>query len=227
MDGECFYKNCAIRNRGCEETCLRFGQMRYLMESAKLPKALAKPIKLVPDECDVACFEKLDAIKRNARSFVERGGNLFICGNVTGNGKTSWAVKIMQSYFNQIWQNNNHEPHGLFLSVPHLLNLQSRGFGDSVAMAELTSVYDMACGVDLLIMDDLACTEMTKAQQNLVQGILDARLNNALATIYTGNLNGMPLQAAVGQRIYSRVETNSEVVFLQGRDMRGTTANFE
>lgn len=217
---ECFYEKCAIRKEGCEGACPRLSQMLFLFESAQLPLAKRKPIRLVPDECDVAAFERLDEIRNNARKFVYNGMNLFICGNVTGNGKTSWAIKIMQNYFNQVWAGNNYRPRGLFVSVPQLLSLQSMGFSDKGAMARLDELLQKACQVDLVIWDDVACTEMTKPQQNMLQGVLDQRLNSGLANVFTGNMQGMPLRAAVGQRIFSRIETNSEVVFLMGRDMR-------
>lgn len=206
-------------------SCARLSQMLFLFESAKLPKALRRPIGLVPDQCDVGAFERLSKIKANAKEFVEGGGSLFVCGNVTGNGKTSWSVKIMQSYFNQVWAGNNYKPRGLFVSVPYLLSLQSRGFSDQAALNELAELVDKAVKADLVIWDDVACTELTKAQQNMLQGILDARINTGFANVFNGNMVGAPLREAVGQRLYSRIETNSEVVVLRGRDMRGTVAN--
>lgn len=219
---ECWYSNCALRRDGCAASCARLSQMLFLFESAGLPKALRKPIRLVPDECDVQAFDKLDLVRANAKGFVEGGGSLFICGNVTGNGKTSWSVKIMQNYFNQTWAGNNYKPRGLYVSVPYLLALQSRGFADQGSIAELSDLLTKANNVDLVVWDDVACTELSKAQQNLLQGVLDARLNAGLANIFNGNMQGAPLLALVGQRLYSRIETNSMVVVLKGRDMRGT-----
>lgn len=218
---ECFYAKCAIKKQGCEKSCPRLLQMLYLFERAQLPKAKYAPIRLMPDGCDEKAFDRLDEIRHNAKAFVNGGGNLFICSNVTGNGKTSWAIKIMQNYFNQIWAGNNYQTRGLFLSVPQLLSLQSMGFSDKEAMVRLDALLDVAMEVDLLVWDDIASTEATKPQQNMLQGLLDHRLNEGKANIYTGNMQGMPLRAALGQRLYSRIETNSEVVVLMGRDMRG------
>lgn len=220
---DCFYTNCAKRGEGCAEACPRLSQMAFLFESAELPKNRRKPIRLIPDECDVKAFDRLKEISLSARSFVEAGGSLFVCGNVTGNGKTSWAIKIMQNYFNQVWAGNNYRPRGLFVSVPALLNLQSMGFSDRDSMERLGEFVAKACAVDLVVWDDIACSEMTKAQQNLLQGVLDSRLACGYANVYTGNMRGMPLKAAVGQRLFSRICNGSEVVYLAGRDMRGTT----
>ena len=222
---ECWYKNCGLRKDGCTASCARFSQMLFLFESAELPEALRKPIRLMPDACDVGAFDRLNEIRGMARQFVEGGKNLYICGNVTGNGKTSWSVKIMQNYFNQIWSGNNYHVRGVFLSVPYLLSLQGRGFGDANSVAELSALTAKASVVSLLIMDDVASTDLSKQQQNMLQGIIDHRINSGLSTIYNGNMMGAPLRAAVGQRLYSRIETNSEVVVLKGGDMRGTVAN--
>lgn len=223
---ECWYSNCGLRADGCAASCARLSQMLFLFESAGLPRAFKKPIRLIPDECDCQVFDRLDQIRDTARQFVEGGKNLYICGNVTGNGKTSWSVKIMQNYFNQIWSGNNYRIRGMFLSVPYLLSLQGRGFSDADAVSELATLATKASVVDLLIMDDVASTELNKQQQNMLQGIIDHRINSGLSTIYNGNMMGAPLRAAVGQRLYSRIETNSEVVVLKGRDMRGTVANY-
>ena len=74
--------------------------------------------RLKPDECDVPAFEKLADIQNNIVDFTKNGGLLYIYSKICGNGKTTWTIKMMLQYFNEIWRGNCLEPRGIFVNVP-------------------------------------------------------------------------------------------------------------
>lgn len=221
----CWYESvCKLRGLGCDSTCARHGQMAHLFANSRIPKAMQRPIALNPDVEDEGAFDRLIAIRDSIVSFVSQGKSLYITSRTTGNGKTSWAVKLMMAYFDRVWPGNNFRVRGVFVGMPELLAMYSRIHSDDASSDEIAELTELIETVDLVIWDDIGATELTKAQQNYIQGLLDKRLNAGLANIYTGNMRDGALASAVGQRIYSRVATGSETIVLYGRDMRGTVA---
>ena len=109
----CSYDSCI--------NCIRYAEMKYLMENSGIPKARQMPISLEAGR-DYDAFVSLALIKDNILQFVERGDNLYICSEETGNGKTSWAIKILLKYFDRVWAGNGFKVRGYFQHVPMLFN---------------------------------------------------------------------------------------------------------
>ena len=117
----CWYSEvCNRKEESCELSCLRFKEMSYLMESSGVPKPLQFPKKLEAG-VDYEQFVELNSIKNDICNMVDNGYNLYLHSIETGNGKTSWAIKIMLKYFNEIWAGNGFRTRALFVHVPTLL----------------------------------------------------------------------------------------------------------
>ena len=77
---ECWYSEvCSDYKEDCQKLCVRFHEMKFLMDNSNIPKNKQKPITLYPSECDYDAFKKLADIKDNIVDFVEDGRNLYIC----------------------------------------------------------------------------------------------------------------------------------------------------
>ena len=70
----CSYDSCI--------NCIRYAEMKYLMENSGIPKARQMPISLEAGR-DYDAFVSLALIKDNILQFVERGDNLYICSEET------------------------------------------------------------------------------------------------------------------------------------------------
>ena len=115
---DCWYaSNC---NEDCS-VCLVYPQMMWQFDNSGLPKSKYAPIHLRPQSNDVRAFNKLADIREDIDEFVEQGKNLYICGEIPGNGKTSWAIKMLQTYFHYVAEGNIFTVKGMFVSVPDLL----------------------------------------------------------------------------------------------------------
>ena len=118
----CWYSEvCPNRTEDCEKSCTRYIEMRFLMDSSNIPKNKQRPLVLKPAKCDVEAFDRLAKIKDNIVDFVEQGRNLYITSSIVGNGKTSWALKLLMKYFEEIWEGNGLEPRGVIVHVPTFL----------------------------------------------------------------------------------------------------------
>lgn len=185
------------------------------MEHSGLPKSKQKPIELVPDDVDYDSFVKLQDIKDNIVEFVNNGENLYICGG-TGNGKTSWAIKILLKYFNDIWAGNGFRIRGVFIHVPTIL-LQLKDFSNPLPQEYKQAILN----ADLVVWDELGGTGISNYDYSQLLMMLDNRLLNDRSNIYTSNLvTQRELVKVLGERIASRLNTNQTRIELKGRDRR-------
>ena len=75
----CWYKKVCTQD--CNKGCLRYTEMKYLIDNSGIPKSRQYPIALEPDNIDYEEFVKLADIKDTITEFVERGYNLYICSD--------------------------------------------------------------------------------------------------------------------------------------------------
>ena len=216
---DCWYKDvCTLYEENCNTKCVRYTELKYLMESSNIPESRQKPISLTPDSCDYEAFTELDAIRLDICNFVEQGKNLYIGSNTTGNGKTSWAIKLMLRYFSEIWAGNGLTTRGLFVHVPtFLVNLKDFESKNQ----KLIEIKKLLPLVDLVIWDDIGSCNMSSYDFSQLTTYIDTRVLNQKSNIFTGNLLGDELQRVLGNRLYSRVWNTSKKIVLHGSDKRG------
>lgn len=215
LNSECWYVSvCGDKN--CS-TCVRYSEMLYLMQNSGLPKAKWHPIDLYAStKNDKEMFQRLADIKRDIVDFVETGSNLYIASKYTGNGKTSWAMKLLFRYFDQIWAGNGFRTRGIFVHVPTLL-LKLKDFKNPVS-AEFKKNVEQC---DLVIWDDIASTELSNYDYSQLLMFIDARILAEKSNIFTGNLiRETELKKVLGERLASRIFNTSQIVIFDGKDER-------
>lgn len=216
---DCWYKNtCKNYQDYCTNNCIRFAEMEFLINSAKIPKGNQFKNKLIPSQIDVENFKKLNELKKNVLDFVNNGDNLYIYSSNFGNGKTSWAIKILQSYFDKIWAGNGFKQRGLFIHVPSFLTKFKEVINKKDE--EFEEIKDKLIDVDLVIWDDIAASKLTDYDHTNLLTYIDQRKLNGKANIYTGNLSGEELITAVGNRLKSRIWNDSITIEIYGSDRR-------
>ena len=97
---------------------MRHYKMSFLIHGATLEGNQRSSIALYPSSVDYDAFVHLSNIKKNIKGFVESGKNLLIHSKNTGNGKTSWSIKLLLSWFDCVWPYTDFECRGLFISMP-------------------------------------------------------------------------------------------------------------
>ena len=206
--------------QSCEEECngcIIYPQMKWQFDNSGLPKAKYYPIKLSPQACDRTVFSILADIRKDIDLFVEAGKNLYICGANPGNGKTSWAIKMLQTYLMLTAEGSMFNIRGMFVSVPDLI-LKLKDFDNPISADYKYNLRN----VDLLVLDDIAVAGLSQYDYVQLFALIDNRMLSGKSTIFTSNNDSLEdLQDAVGERIASRIWNNSKVVRLRGGDMRG------
>lgn len=200
-------------------TCAVFFQMNWQMEHSGLPKAKQRPIALYltdDNSGDKQAFHKLADIRKDIVNFVEQGKNLYICSKWTGNGKTSWAIKMLHTYFHHTAVGNYDNLKGMFVSTADLL-LRLKDFNNPVSK----TYRDNLENVDLVIWDDIALTNISQYDYTQFYNIIDKRILAEKSNIFTTNCTSVEeLAELVGAKIASRIYYTSEIIELKGKDMR-------
>lgn len=212
-----YYEVCGAVRDSCTDSCIRYLEIRSLLEKSQLPVSRWKPVSLSPDDCDYDAFCKLADIKDEVDGFVASGQSLYIFSDKTGNGKTSWAIKLMLKYFDTVWAGNGFRCRGVFVHVPTLLTRLKNFEAYDPQLDELKAVLPT---VDLAVWDDIASTNLSNYDHSQLISYIDQRVLNSKCNIFTGNLRQQGIEKSLGARLASRVWNASTRIELKGRDKR-------
>lgn len=195
--------------------------MSYLYEAALISMEQRKHIDLVTDKdgTDFEEFKTLAVIQKNIKAFVEDGSQLYLHSQTTGSGKTSWALRLCQTYLNQIWPTSKLECRVLFVNTPKfLLSLK-----DNISEKSEYAAYikENVFKADLVVWDDIATKATTVFEAENLFSIIDSRISSGKSNIYTSNLTQSELHECMGDRLASRVCTASLDIEFHGKDKRG------
>ena len=220
MEETCVYIDvCQKQTKNCDKNCIRWAEMKYLLEASRVPSTKYMMKKLTPFKEDLEAFRRLNKIKQRIEQFVEGGENLYIYSTNYGNGKTSWATKLLGAYFNKVWAGNGLQPRGAFVHVPTFLrrNLEVIGKPDQ----DFEEFKQTIRSCDLVVWDDIGSTYITDHDYKSMLAEVDNRMLYSKANIFTGNLNEEQFRKVLGDRLHSKIFRESICVEFLGADRRG------
>lgn len=192
--------------------------MHSLFKLSELPEPrwIQKP--LISGDTDKKAFTELAKIAGSIVKYVNDGLNLYIWSDYCGNGKTSWAIRIMFNYFDKIWHSSAFNCKAVFVSCQKFIHDSKANINYSV------KGYDELCykikNADLVIWDDLPCANFTDFEHQLLFNYIDSRINEGKANIYTGNENFDGCTTKMGAKLTSRVFSGISIE-LREKDKRG------
>lgn len=195
--------------------------MKYLVDNSGIPVIRQYNEQLIADEEDYDMYVKLACIKDNIVEFVNTGNNLFITSQNTGNGKTSWLIKLLMKYFDQIWAGNGFKIRGLFIHVPTLL-LQLKNFQNPISDEYKRNLMN----IDLVAWDEIASSNISNYDYSNLLMLLEHRMLNGKSNLFTGNVQTREeLEDILGAKLASRIWNTSEIIIFRGKDKRGINTN--
>lgn len=195
--------------------------MKYL-SNAMIPKRYLKDIPLTPSNNDLQTFIELNNIKENVKQFVDEGKNLLICSNNCGNGKTTFAIKILKAYIEAV-QNYSFEYNtpALFININNFLNEKKLSINDSTLAEKVKNIEKSILSAKLVIFDDIADKTLSEYDMNMMYYWLDYRTSNMKSCIFTTNQLPEQLKRTLNGKVYSRVVNYSIVKIITDGDHRG------
>ena len=213
----CWYKR--ICTEQCSENCIRYKLMYSLFKQSNLPEALWGYKELVCHEKDLQVYKQLQAKSDTILNFIDEGNNLYIYSENCGNGKTTWAIRLMYSYFDKIWHKSCFDCKALFVSVPKFLYNCKRSISQDVKGFE--ELCNLISEVDLVIWDDIGEMKASDYEHQILFQYIDDRINSKKSNIYTSNKNKEQLEDVLGVRLASRIYNCSECIEFLEEDKRG------
>lgn len=211
----CPYVNNEIK------VCMRKYKINYLLDQALLSDAqkIRKALLLDVNKIDLQAFTDLNIIKNDIVSFAKNGDNIYIYSKIPGNGKTSWAIKLIQSYINKIWAESQLTCRVLFINVPKfLLSLKASISNQSDYIDHINKYVNSA---DIVVWDDIGTKVATEFEHEHLLSLIDSRLLDNKANIFTSNIIPNELSGFIGDRLASRIINTSKTIEFLGADKRG------
>lgn len=165
---------------------------------------------------DKAVFERmsynLEAAKKYATEFREKGGNLLLVGT-TGTGKTHISTAIAREVISQGFDVIYDSAQNIIADFE--TDKFKSGYGPYTPKA------DKYLECDLLIMDDLGTEFSSQFSTACIYNLLNTRQNKGLSTIISTNLSARDLQERYEDRITSRiVGMDTRILQFVGKDNR-------
>lgn len=201
--------------------CPRLFRMNYLYDQSlmSLKQRQHTPLRLDEDKSDLEAFNKLKSIEENIEKFVDTGSNLYIHSPISGNGKTEWSLRLLQSYIGKIWFKSDLRCRVLFINVPrYLISLKESISTPSEYVDHIKKhIFD----ADIVVFDELGIKAATTFEYENLLNFINTRIDLGKTNIYTSNLNSQELMDRLGSRLYSRILNMSVNIELRGADKRG------
>lgn len=218
---KCWYRSVCKRHNtsDCNAGCIRYIKFHYLVTMSLLSTKQQKPVQLLCPSKDKKAYERLYQIRDNIKQWVSDGGNLLLCSSITGNGKTTWAIKLLMNYFDEIWAYDSFTVRGLYINVAKLCVAEKENIGSNSDYLE--HIKNNIRTADIIIWDDIGIKSLTDFEHDYLYSYINDRILNGKANIFTANGTPEELQKILGDRLNSRVCLDSEIIVLKGNDMRG------
>lgn len=212
-------KYCKKQKTECGEYCDAYRLLRALYRLSRLPERYCYNIPLVPDPKDLKSFEFLSDFMKSVEERVAAGEGLYIWSENVGNGKTSWACKVMSYYFRKVAFKSGLENEGLYIYVPTFLDDLRMSFEEPDP--DFSELLEMLKNCKLLIVDDIGAEKSSEWVNERLLSIINTRMTKGLSTIYTSNCSPDEIGKRMGERIRSRIRGTTTEIHLIGGDMRG------
>ena len=217
--------NCKKLHCNDEGGCLIKYKLEYLFNEAGITenKRIYQTLVTDADGTDRNEFQKLSSIQKNILDFVNNGDNLYIYSIQAGNGKTSWAIRLLQSYFKKIWLKTELRCRALFINVPSFLLALKANINEPNSYYK--HIIDNVLNCDLVIWDDIGNKMGTEFEISHLLSIIDSRINMGKSNIYTSNIPPDQLGNLLDIRLGSRIANASQCIQFKGGDKRSLALN--
>lgn len=217
--GGCYFAdNCTEKHERCMRVCHLYLQMNDMFERCYVPDVRVYFKQLSPTASkDFKVFARLQQIKETIKDFVLSGKNLFIYSKNFGNGKTTWAMKILFTYFHSWWLTNFMTCRGVYVNVPEFLTKLKQEHDDDFRGYLRDIEY-----CDCVVWDDISDLDgLTETDKRNLQLYICKRVANKRSNIYTSHLGRAGLEEILPNTITERIFRNCEVLEITGRAFEG------
>ena len=228
LSTSCYLKDTCWKFQNTDKTCQekdifcpRLFRMNYLYDQSllSLKQRQHKPLRLDADGTDRNEFNKLKSIEDNIEKFVNTGTNLYIHSPISGNGKTEWSLRLLQSSSGKVWFKSDLRCRVLFINVPrYLISLKE---SITTPSEYVDHIKKNIFSADIVVFDEIGIKAATAVEFENLLNFINTRIDLGKSNIYTSNLTAAELNDRLGSRLYSRILNMSVDIEFHGADKRG------
>jgi DNA replication protein DnaC len=210
----------------CGWDCIGWHQLNNIYALSHMPKRYQRELILNLDAPDSQQDKMAYVFLRDWMQDVERnikeGNGLYIMSQNRGNGKTSWACKIMNEHFKNVALRNDLRCRGIFINVPSFLQDMRQAMDSEEHREEANQKIESIMNADLVIWDDIGTEVPSNWVRERLYSFINHRYSNNLSQIFTSNimLEDLAHEKFMGERIASRIIGQCQIVEFKQRDRR-------
>lgn len=213
----CWYDNppgCPNSGHRCKWRCVPYKCMNALINNCGQPNAFKFLIKLVPPKKDVKSFLRLNSIKDDIVNWVNNSSNIFIHSKNNYNGKTTWALKLLYKYFDQVWMYKPFTIMGYYLYIPEFLfKLRDLKYKDTKEFKQIDYILKHC---PLVIWDSINTVKLTPNDQVALDIYLNKRGLNGCSNIFVGKTQTQEEGIDTLGILYDKLNSVENIEFLAG-----------
>lgn len=195
-------------------------KVHQLLVESGVPKKYYVPQKLVRRQVDEQLWNFLEEYRNDVVNKVHSGNNLVITSPIVGNGKTSWAIRLLQRYIAETALDGDLGDKGVFCVCSNMLEIFG-DFGYFETSIEFFDYLNRLKNCKLLVIDEIGSGRITPVSYNHFYDLINYRVDNGLTTIYTTNYSDERIQEVLGERLYSRIYHTATVLEFRADNVRG------
>lgn len=195
-------------------------KVHQLLVESGVPKKYYVPQKLVRRQVDEQLWDFLEEYRNDVVNKVHSGNNLVITSPIVGNGKTSWAIRLLQRYIAETALDGDLGDKGVFCVCSNMLEIFG-DFGYFETSIEFFDYLNRLKNCKLLVIDEIGSGRITPVSYNHFYDLINYRVDNGLTTIYTTNYSDERIQEVLGERLYSRIYHTATVLEFRADNVRG------
>lgn len=195
-------------------------KVHQLLVESGVPKKYYVPQKLVRRQVDGQLWNFLEEYRNDVVNKVHSGNNLVITSPIVGNGKTSWAIRLLQRYIAETALDGDLGDKGVFCVCSNMLEIFG-DFGYFETSIEFFDYLNRLKNCKLLVIDEIGSGRITPVSYNHFYDLINYRVDNGLTTIYTTNYSDERIQEVLGERLYSRIYHTATVLEFRADNVRG------
>lgn len=225
---ECIYSNTCKQPNKNKPACIMYSRYNKAVNMACIQKRYKgiTPDNIPIKDSNPEAYRKIIKYCNDILHYVEDGYSLYLYFDGTGTGKTTCAYAVLNKFIQEyVWKITKE---GLsmdilpayFIRCCDFQNKFSIQYKDSDVMAEYQSCKELMKNCKLLVIDDVAIRNCSDAFKSELYEVIDYRVGECLATIYTSNVGRTELADTLGERIQSRIYECCIPVEIKGTDHR-------
>lgn len=223
MDSQVMYES---QLPDCHEGCTYYSRCRRVFEMGNFNNnCWNAPHDFKVNPADISVMRATQKIRTEIVDFVKSGSNIIMCSNYSGNGKTSRAISLSNTYISQICKLPEYDFDRVahYAYIPKIVSdyaLYEKSSYDNVRRQIFFQYIENLNYSDLAVWDGIGFDSKSYCENVIIRSIINTRINSALSNIFVINRSLEDFSEIVDDYDYKRILNSSIVFEFKGNDFR-------